>query len=196
MTVLAILISGTGSNMEALMDRMDSGELDARTAFVGADTPAASGLNRAKIRGVPTHVLSYEKGRHKAEERLEELWKAHDLNWLVLAGFMKVLSPKFVSRHRGRIVNIHPALLPSFPGAHGIDDAWNAGVTVTGVTVHLVDAMVDHGPIVAQLPVRVRPQDNRTSLEKRIHRAEHRLYWRALRGLFSGGLAPRKDESA
>ncbi len=193
MTVLAILISGTGSNMEEVLHRIHNGDLDATIAFVGSDTAEASGLNRAHLRGVPTEILPYKNGRHEAEDKLEDLWQRHRLDWLVLAGFMKILSPTFVSQHRGRIINIHPALLPSFPGAHGIDDAWNAGVTVTGVTVHMVDELVDHGPIVAQLPVRVRPQDDRISLERRIHRAEHRLYWRALRGLFTGELPFRKD---
>lgn len=193
MNRIAILISGRGSNMDAILDRIQSGHLEAQVAFVASDRPDAQGLEKAKSRAIPTEVLPYGDGKAKGEAALQALMDHHDVDWLVLAGFMRILSEELVLRHQGRIVNIHPALLPSFPGAHGIEDAWDFGVKVTGVTVHLVDHLVDHGEILAQLPVRIKQDDDLESLERRIHRAEHRLYWRTLRALFSGELKGRKE---
>ncbi|MCF4150294.1 phosphoribosylglycinamide formyltransferase [Dethiosulfovibrio sp. F2B] len=195
MTSIGLLISGRGSNMDAILDRVESGDLKANVSFVASDRPGAPGLEKAAARGIKTELLPYENGKEAAEEHLHRLWRRHDLDWLVLAGFMRILSPGFVSSHAGRIVNIHPALLPSFPGAHGIEDAWNYGVKVTGVTVHLVDELVDHGTILSQMPVRVKPDDNMETLERRIHRAEHRQYWRTLEKLFSGIIHTGKDDS-
>ena len=167
MNRIAILISGRGSNMDAILDRIQSGHLEAQVAFVASDRPDAQGLEKAKSRAIPTEVLPYRDGKAKGEAALQNLMDRHDVNWLVLAGFMRILSEELVLRHQGRIVNIHPALLPSFPGAHGIEDAWDFGVKVTGVTVHLVDHLVDHGEILAQLPVRIKQDDDLESLERR-----------------------------
>ncbi len=195
MNRIAILISGTGSNMDAILDRIDSGHLDSQVAFVASDRPDALGIAKAARRGIMTEILPYGEGRAQGEARLVELCLQRKPDWLVLAGFMRIMSPSFVSSHQGRIINIHPALLPSFPGAHGIDDAWKAGVKVTGVTVHLVDELVDHGRILAQIPVRIKESDDLAKLEKRIHRAEHRIYWRTLKKLFDGNIPERKDGS-
>lgn len=195
MNKIALLISGAGSNMEAILDRIDSGHLDCRAVFVASDRPGALGIEKAAKRKIRTEILPYRQGRERGEARLEELCLETKPDWLVLAGFMKILSPSFVSSHKDRIVNIHPALLPSFPGRHGIEDAWRAGVKVTGVTVHLVDELMDHGRILAQVPVRIRDSYDLTDLEKRIHRAEHQIYWRTLNKLIGGHiLRKRRDQ--
>lgn len=134
-----------------------------------------------KYCGVLEVVFYRRDGKTAAEEAIAKAVDETASDWIVLAGFMRILSPEFVRRFKGRIINIHPALLPAFPGAHGILDAWNAGVPETGVTVHIVDEEVDHGPILAQERVRRTPEDTLESLEAKIHAAEHQLYKRALK---------------
>lgn len=189
---MAVLISGRGSNLAALLEHQHKGDLYVDIAFVGSDNPEAKGLEIASSAGIKTILLPYERGKVFAENCLIEALEKHEVEWIVLAGFMRILSSRFVERFYGKTVNIHPALLPAFPGAHGIEEAWNYGVKVTGVTVHLVDAGVDSGPILAQEPVRVLEDDTLATLEKRIHQTEHELYWRTLRDLFAGTLKPRK----
>jgi len=187
MTSFAVLISGRGTNMAAIARAASQGKIEARLEFVASDNPKAAGLKIAGKMGYPTEILDYGKeGRSGAERQLAGLCSLKRVEWIVLAGFMRILSPEFVAAHRGRIVNIHPSLLPSFPGRDGIGDAWKYGVKITGVTVHLVDQGIDSGPILAQKAVPVRPSDTLESLEKRIHRAEHGLYWKTLAALFSG----------
>ena len=193
MTKIAILASGSGTNMEAIIRRIESGDLKADLAFVASDVPDASALSKAEACGICTEILPYKKGKKAAESILNELWEVHNLDWLVLAGFMRILSPEFTKAHSGRIVNIHPALLPSFPGAHGIEDAWNYGVTITGVTVHLVDEKIDHGRILSQVAIPIKENDDTNSLEERSHQEEHQLYWSTLSKLFAGELPVRKD---
>ena len=157
---IAILISGTGTNMHAILNAIKDGELDAVPVFVGSDKATAKGLQTAASLGVPTRVFSYkELGKADAEEAIALAVEEAGADWIVLAGFMRILSPDFVRRFAGRIINIHPALLPLFPGAHGIRDAWDAGVPETGVTIHIVDEEVDHGPILAQESVKREPED-------------------------------------
>ncbi|HOG14572.1 MAG TPA: formyltransferase family protein, partial [Synergistales bacterium] len=129
-----------------------------------------------------------ERDWEGAEKHLEGLLEEYSTGWVVLAGFMRILSPRFVAPRMGRIVNIHPSLLPSFPGRDSIRAAYEKGVKVTGVTVHLVDEEVDHGEILAQEPVRIHPGDTLETLEDRIHRVEHVLYTRTLIDL----LGPRR----
>ena len=187
MTSFAVLISGRGTNMAAIARAVARGSLNARLKFVASDNPEAAGLKTAQKMGFSTEILNYgTEGRRGAERQLDSLCSQKKVEWIVLAGFMRILSPEFVTAHRGRIVNIHPSLLPSFPGRDGIGDAWRYGVKITGVTVHLVDEGIDSGPILAQKAVPVRPADTPESLETRIHRAEHGLYWKTLAALFSG----------
>ncbi len=187
MTSFAVLISGRGTNMAAIARAVAGNRLKARLKFVASDNPGAAGLDVARKFGYRAEILDYEKeGRSGAERQLVRLCSLNKVEWIVLAGFMRILSPEFVAAHRGRIVNIHPSLLPSFPGRDGIGDAWKYGVKITGVTVHLVDEGIDSGPILAQKAVPVRPADTPESLEKRIHRVEHGLYWKTLAALFSG----------
>lgn len=187
MTSFAVLISGRGTNMAAIAQAVTGGRLKAHLRFVASDNPEAAGLKIAEKMGFSAEILEYGTGgRAGAEEHLTELCMAEKVEWIVLAGFMRVLSPGFVAAYRGHIVNIHPSLLPSFPGRDGIGDAWKYGVKITGVTVHLVNEGIDSGPILAQKAVPVRVCDTLESLEKRIHRAEHDLYWKTLAALFSG----------
>ncbi len=168
--------------MEAILKASITGELPAQVSFVGSDRLEAKGLSTAAALGAPTRVFFYRRdGKTAAEEAIAKAVDETASDWIVLAGFMRILSPEFVRRFKGRIINIHPALLPAFPGAHGILDAWNAGVPETGVTVHIVDEEVDHGPILAQERVRRTPEDTLESLEAKIHAAEHQLYKRALK---------------
>lgn len=185
MTPFAVLLSGRGTNMEALARNSLSGNLDGRIVLVASDNLEAEGLAKAAALGFPTKCYPYGKiGRLPFEERVSEDIANSGAEWVVLAGFMRILSPYFVSRFRGKIVNIHPSLLPAFPGTDAIGKAWRYGVRVTGVTVHLVDEQVDHGMILAQEPVRIGTEEPLASLESRIHKVEHELYWRTLQGLF------------
>jgi len=185
-TNMAILISGRGTNMEALAGKCKSGELNANVALVASDKADALGLNKAKAMNLKALVLPYDRGRAIAEAALDEELRKHSVDWIVLAGFMRILSSQFMARHSERVVNIHPSLLPAFPGTQAIKDAYEYGVKVTGVTVHLVDEIVDHGPILNQAEVRVLDEDSLESLEAKIHEVEHDIYWRTLKDLFAG----------
>jgi formyltetrahydrofolate-dependent phosphoribosylglycinamide formyltransferase len=183
---IAILISGTGTNMEAIVRACLSGELEAEVTFVGSDRPGAKGLTTATALGMQTKVFPYKiNGREVCEKQITEAINETKTDWIILAGFMRILSPDFVHIFKGRIINIHPALLPLFPGAHGIQDAWNAGVHETGVTVHLVDEKVDHGQILAQEKVKRLPDDTIETLEARIHETEHKIYKQTLKMFFT-----------
>ena len=172
--------------MEAIISAARRGTLAARTVLVVSDNPDAPGLKKAKAKGVKTLAVPYKKGvpREEAESAIIEGIKAERAEWVVLAGFMKLLTPYFVQTFRNRIVNIHPALLPSFPGAHAIRDALAARADVTGVTVHIVDELMAHGTIIAQEEVAILPGDTEETLAARIHAVEHRLYPRTLQQLF------------
>ncbi len=183
---VAILISGTGSNMQAIVAACRNGALDAEIAVVISDNPDAPGLAKARDAGIETASAVYERGipREKNEQLIAETIRQKKIDWIVLAGFMKILSASFVRQFPGRIVNIHPSMLPAFPGAHAIRDALEAGADCAGVTIHIVDEMVDHGPILAQEEIPIRPGDTEKSLAERIHAVEHRLYPRTLQQLF------------
>ncbi len=189
MSRLAILVSGRGTNMEIIYGKIESGDLPVDLTFIASDNPEAAALQKAQKAGVRIEVLPYHKvNRKAAEEHLARLIKETETEWIVLAGFMKILSSEFVRQHQGKIVNIHPSILPSFQGAKGIEDAWNYGVKITGVTVHLVDEEVDHGIILAQRPVIVEESDSIEDLEEKIHSVEHEIYWKTLKKLIEGNL--------
>ena len=186
MTRIAILISGRGSNMEALVDAINNGKLDAEVCFVGSDNENARGIQVARGMGLKTRIFSYEANNSvQAEETMLRDINENKVEWLILAGFMRVLSKDFVKRMEGRIVNIHPSLLPSFKGAHAIDDAFRHGVKVTGVTIHLVDEFVDNGKIIAQRAIEIKDDDTAETLSERIHKIEHSLYPETLSKLFT-----------
>ena len=173
---LVVLISGTGTLLQALFDAIDAGELEAAIVAVGADRRAA-GLARATARGVPTFVHRLHPGADRTlwDAALTGLVAAYDPDLVVSAGFMKLVGASFLDRFGGRFINTHPALLPSFPGAHAVRDTLAAGVKVTGCTVFEVDAGVDTGRIIAQVAVPVEPGDDEPRLHERIKTAERRL---------------------
>ncbi len=175
---VAIFVSGRGTNMEALLRGVRDGRLPVRVAFVAGDRPGAPALEKARRAGIPALFLGKERERFE-EEALRQL-EAHKVDLICLAGFMKILSPDFVRKFWKRILNIHPALLPSFRGLSAQARALKAGVRIAGATVHWVDEKVDHGPILMQQAVPVFPWDTEDSLSQRILREEHRIYIRAV----------------
>ena len=156
--------------------------------MVISDNPGAVAIARAMKAGIPTVVLDPRgfPSREAFDRALSRVIDRAHARLIVLAGFMRILSPWFVRRYPGRILNIHPALLPAFSGCHGVRDALRHGVKVTGVTVHFVDEKVDHGPILAQEPVAIRPRDTEETLAQRIHRVEHRIYPAAIQEVLRG----------
>jgi phosphoribosylglycinamide formyltransferase-1 len=184
---VAVLASGEGTNLQALLDDPVVGGW---IALVVSDRADAKALERARDRGIAARHLDVNGYRDRAsyDRALRELLEGERVGYVVLAGFMRMLGPEVVSSFEGRIVNVHPALLPSFPGAHAVSDALAWGAKVTGVTVHLVDEQMDHGPIVAQEAVPVLPDDDWDSLESRIHEVEHRLLPAAVRAMAEGRL--------
>lgn len=187
---IGVLISGRGSNLLAILDRVAAGDLDARVALVISNEPAAAGLAAARAQGVPTLVLDHRKSatREEHDQEMARALEAAGVRLICLAGYMRLLSGWFVDRFKGRILNIHPSLLPSFPGTGPQRQALEAGVKVSGCTVHFVDEQVDSGPIILQEAVPVMDDDTPETLEGRILEAEHRVYSRAIALFFSGGL--------
>lgn len=190
---VAILISGGGSNMAALADSME-GDHPARPVLVLSNVPEAGGLARAQARGIPTEVVDHRAFPDRAtfEAALDVALADARPDLLCLAGFMRVLSASFVARHAGRILNIHPSLLPRHPGLHTHARALEAGDTEAGCTVHEVTAELDAGPILGQARVPVEPGDTPDTLAARVLAAEHRLYPAVLRRV-AGGDRTRLD---
>ncbi len=190
---LAVLCSGAGTNLHAILTAIRRGRLRAQVVLVAGDRPDATALGRARQAGVPTAVLlpTTFPSRAAYDAALVRLLQRHRADWVILAGFMRILTPGFVRRFPRRILNVHPALLPAFRGAHAVRDALAYGVKVTGVTIHLVDTAVDHGPVVAQAVVPVRSGDTEATLWARVHRVEHQLYPQAIQWAVSGRMRVR-----
>jgi phosphoribosylglycinamide formyltransferase-1 len=186
-TPIGVLLSGRGSNFLALHAAIERGELAARIALVVANVAAAPGLSRARELGLAHRAIPHagEPGREAHEAKVLAALAEAGVEWVCLAGFMRLLSSEFVARRRGRILNIHPSLLPAFPGLHAQRQALEAGVRVSGCTVHLVDAGLDSGPIVVQRAVPVLDGDDEDALAARILVEEHRAYPEALRRLLT-----------
>jgi phosphoribosylglycinamide formyltransferase-1 len=184
---IAVLVSGSGTNLQALLD---DPVIRPHIALVLSDRPGVRSLDRADDSGVESAVIAPEDFPDRSDFDLAVLGVLEDrrIDTLVSAGYMRLLGKRILDVFEGRWLNIHPALLPSFPGMHGVRDALAYGVKVTGVTVFLVDEGVDTGPIVAQEAVEVRPDDDWDSLEVRIHAAEHRQLPAAVRALIDGRL--------
>ena len=180
---VAILASGNGSNFEALAHQFQAELLPGELAFVFSDHHNAYVLERARRLNIKAYSFEVKEFANKAayEKALLQLLQEQEIDLIVLAGYMRIIGKTLLSHYSNRILNIHPSLLPSFPGLHGIKDAYEYGVKVTGVTVHLVDDGVDTGPIIAQEPVMILPEDSLESLEEKIHQTEHRLYPKVLR---------------
>ncbi|MFJ8000999.1 phosphoribosylglycinamide formyltransferase [Streptomyces sp. NPDC096310] len=176
---IVVLVSGSGTNLQALLDAIgdDPEGFGARIVAVGADRGSIAGLERAERAGLPTfvHRVKEYASREAWDAAFAEATAAYEPDLVVSAGFMKILGKEFLARFGGRCVNTHPALLPSFPGAHGVRDALAHGVKVTGCTVHFVDDGVDTGPIIAQGVVEVRDEDDEDALHERIKEVERRL---------------------
>lgn len=174
---VVVLVSGSGTNLQALLDAAADPSYGVRIVAVGADRDGIAGLTRAEAAGVPTFVCrtSTYEDRAAWDVALAEEVARFEPELVVGAGFMKILGPAFLARFGGRTVNTHPALLPSFPGAHGVRDALAYGVAVTGATCHLVDAGVDTGPIIAQRAVDVLEEDTEESLHERIKVLEREM---------------------
>jgi len=182
---LGILASGSGTNAQAMIDAAEAGRLDADIRLVIANRPGAGVLERAKKHGIPHLCLDHKTFPDRESFDLgvvEELRRA-GVDTVALAGYMRLVTPAFLDAFPNRVLNIHPALLPSFPGTHGARDAWNYGAKVSGCTVHIVDPVMDGGPIIVQAVLPIRQEENDEELLERIHVFEHRIYVQALQWL-------------
>ena len=184
-TKLAVFASGSGSNFQAIAESIDRGELDASIELVVTDKPGAYVVSRAKNLGIEVLELAPKSFENKAayEAKIVEVLKEKNIEWVILAGYMRLIGETLLAAYENRIINIHPSLLPSFPGKDAIGQAMAHGVKVTGVTVHYVDAGMDTGKIIAQCAVDV-VDGNREKTEERIHKLEHMLYPKTLQQLF------------
>jgi len=188
MIKLAVLVSGSGTNLQAILDAIERGTLDAEVTVVLSNTDAAAALDRARRAGVPTQVIDHRAfaTREAFDEAVVRALRARGIEYVVLAGFMRIVTRVLLEAFPNRVVNIHPALLPSFPGVHAQAQALAYGVRVTGCTVHLVDAGTDTGPIVAQSAVVVRDDDTVESLSARVLAEEHALLPAVLQWMAEG----------
>lgn len=182
---IAVLASGRGSNFSAIARAVKKGKIKANLSLLVCDNPQAAVISKAKRAKVKVALVKRESCQSKQdfENRIIKFLEEEKIDLIVLAGFMRMLSQDFVQRFKNKIINIHPSLLPCFKGAHAIKDAFNYGTKLTGVTVHFVDELMDHGPIILQQAVEIKEDDTLFSLEKKIHKLEHRLYPQAI-GLF------------
>src|SRR3989338_2738603 len=187
---IAVFASGRGTNFSAIVKAVKSGALKANIALLVCDNPKALVLKKAKSAGVKIALIKRGdfSSKRDFESKINELLRVNKIELIVLAGFMRMLSEAFVRNHPGSIINIHPSLLPSFKGTEGIKDAFDCGVKITGVTVHFVDELMDHGPVILQAPVKIEEFDTLASLEEKIHRLEHRLYPEAIKLFVEGRL--------
>ena len=175
---IGVLISGSGTNLQAIIDEIAAGKVNAQIVKVLSSRPDAYGLQRAEAAGIPTVALNKDvyADAHAANQRIVDEMREVGAEYLVMAGYMRMVGPEVLDAYPDRVVNLHPALLPSFVGAHAIQDAFDAGVKVTGITIHFANEEYDKGPIIAQKAVRVKEGDTVDDLEARIHKAEHKLY--------------------
>jgi phosphoribosylglycinamide formyltransferase-1 len=205
---IGVLISGSGTNLQSIIDAIEGKELEAKIEVVLSNRADAYGLVRAKKHGIPVEVLDHKRfaSREAFDQAVVDILRAREVELVVLAGFMRLLSTVFVSAYSNRIMNIHPALLPAFPGLHVQKKAVEHGVRFSGCTVHFVNEECDEGPIIIQAVVPVFPEDTEESLAGRIQEQEHRIYPRAIqlysegrlriegRKVFVDGLARKEDQ--
>lgn len=191
---IGILLSGSGTNFQAIADAAADG-LPIEIAHVVSSRPDAYGIERAKALGLPVLVLNREvyADPNAADQMIVDTLKASGVEYVVMAGYMRMVTSVLLDAFPNRILNLHPALLPSFKGAHAIQDAFDAGVKVTGVTVHFANEEYDKGPIIAQRAVTVRETDTVESLEERIHDVEHEIYPQVLGWIADGRLEVLKN---
>ena len=175
---LAVFASGTGSNFDAIQQAIEQGTLDADITLVVSDVPTSAVIDKAKQKGLKTFVFNPQSYPNKRSFEIEivEALQAADVDFIILAGYMRLVGPTLLHAYEGRIINIHPSLLPSFKGLDAIGQAFDAGVKITGVTIHYVDEGMDTGRIIAQAAVKVADTDGRDDLQRAIQAVEHQLY--------------------
>lgn len=187
---IAIFVSGSGTNMENIARRAKAGEIDCEVALIVCDNPSAFALERARRLGLETFVIERKNFGSKAEFEagVTKKLKETKIDFILLAGFMRILGPEFVKTWRWRIFNIHPSLLPKYPGTHAIKDAFETKEEETGVTIHFVDEGVDTGPIILQRRISIKSADTLEILEARVHETEYELYPEAIKLFLAGKL--------
>lgn len=185
MKKIAIFASGSGSNFQAIIDAVKKGKLKADIKLLVCDKADAFALERAKNENIPYFVFNSKEYANKEDYELDILKKlrATEIEFVILAGYMRLIGPTLLSEYEGKIINIHPSLLPAFPGKDAIGQALNAKVKVSGVTIHYVDAGMDTGPIIAQKAIEISDDETKESLQTKIHRIEHELYPLVIQGL-------------
>jgi phosphoribosylglycinamide formyltransferase 1 len=189
MKKIAVFASGSGSNFQAIIDVVQSGQLDADISLLVCDKPGAFAIERARAAKIPSFVFTakdYPSKEHYEEDILDQL-KANGVEFIVLAGYMRLIGSKLLAEYKGRIINIHPSLLPAFPGKDAIGQALAAQVKWSGVTIHFVDEGMDTGPIIIQERVRLDENETRESLQQKIQKSEHKLYPSVLQMLLTQG---------
>ena len=193
---IGVLLSGSGTNLQAIIDRIADGSLDASIELVVSSRPGVRGLERAEAAGLRTLCMTRELYREDAlaaDERIASALRDVGCEYVIMAGYMRMVHAPLLEAFPNRIVNLHPALLPSFQGAHAIDDAYERGAKVTGVTVHFANEEYDRGPIIAQAPVVVREGWSVDELEAAIHAVEHELYPKVIQALAEGRVSVLED---
>ena len=187
---IAVLVSGSGSNLQAIIDAAERPDYSAEIVVVISDRSDVKALDRASTAGIPAEVVAWTDfdSRDQFSLAIRDTASRHGAEALVLAGFLRILAPAAIERFPDRIINIHPSLLPSFPGAHAVRETLDHGAKMTGVTIHFVDEQVDHGPIIRQEAVPVLPDDDEATLHSRIQEVEHRIYPEVIDALARGDL--------
>lgn len=188
MTELAVLCSGRGSDLQSIIDAIQSGELPAKISVVITDKPGVQALERAERAGIKNICVDRKKFETRDEFEKEILKHLGGIDLVILAGFMRILSPEFVKKFSGRLMNIHPSLLPAFPGAHAHRDVLAYGVKISGCTVHFVDEGTDSGPVILQAAVEVKDDDTEETLAARVLEQEHIIYPKAVKLFVEGKL--------
>lgn len=185
---IGVLASGRGTNLQAIIEAVEEGRIEGEISIAVSDNPDAYALKRAKEHNIETQYIDFRSFKNKEDydKKVVECLKEKKIDLVVLAGYMRILSPFFINAYKNRVMNIHPALLPSFPGLHAQKQAVEHGVKVSGCSVHFVDEGLDSGPIILQKAVEVKDNDTEESLTERILKEEHQIYPRAIQ-LFSEG---------
>ncbi len=192
---IAVFASGKGTNFQAIIKAVQKGKIKARLTLLVCDNPDAFAIKRAQKADIKVALVKRDDfvSRRDFENKITGYLKESKIELIVLAGFMRMFSPEFAREYKGRVINIHPSLLPSFKGIHGIKDAFDYGVKITGVTVHFVDEQMDHGEIISQAPVKIEERDTLQTLELKIHKLEHRLYPDVIRLFVEGKLSQTRQ---
>jgi phosphoribosylglycinamide formyltransferase-1 len=187
MKKIAVFASGTGSNFQAILDQVQLGAVKAEIGLVVCDKPQAGVVDRAKLAGIPVFCFVPKEFKTKEDFESEILatLQKHQIDFVILAGYMRLIGSTLLDAYKNKIVNIHPSLLPAFPGKDAIGQAFHAGVKITGVTIHFVDAGMDTGPIIAQQAIEIANEDTVLTIADKIHKVEHALYPKVIQELVS-----------